>query len=185
MIRDNNLNLRAIELKDLDLLYEWENNMKLWRVSNTLTPFSKYQIEQYIKASSLDIYQTRQLRLMIDVIIDNNHSSSEIPQLQNSETVGIVDMFDFDPYHNRAGVGIMIHENYRNKGIASAAFKLFINYATIQLGIHNLYCNIEADNENSIKMMTGLGFELIGTKKEWLKVRNGYKDELMFQLIRD
>ena len=172
MIQNENLILRAIEPCDIELLYEWENSMKLWRVSNTLTPFSKYQLEQFVKASSLDIYQTRQLRLMIDVIEQNIN-----------ETVGIVDMFDFEPYHNRAGIGIMIHEKFRNKGIAAKALRLFINYVSQELGIHNLYCNIETDNEVSIKLFTSLGFELIGIKKEWLKVRNLYKDEMMFQLI--
>jgi len=174
MIQGKSLILRAIEPYDIELLYEWENDMKLWRVSNTLTPFSKYQLEQYIKASKLDIYQTRQLRLMIDTISEDDNLK---------ETVGIIDMFDFEPYHNRAGLGIMIHEKHRNKGLASRALQLFIDYATHQLGIRNFYCNVESDNEISLKMLTALGFKHIGTKKEWLRTKNGYKDELMFQLI--
>ena len=172
MIQDNNIVLRAPEPSDLDILYNWENNMLIWRVSNTKTPFSKYQLEQFIKASSLDIYQTKQLRLMIDIVENNN-----------VETVGMIDIFDFEPYHNRAGLGIMINEKWRNKGIASKALRLFINYATSELGIHNFYCNIEPDNEASLNLFNSLGFEQTGRKKEWLKTQNGYKDELMFQFI--
>ena len=172
MIQNKNLILRAVEPSDLDLLYEWENNMQLWRVSNTLTPFSKYQLKQFIENSSLDIYQTRQLRLMIDVKTQ-----------KTVETAGIIDLFDFDPYHCRAGVGIMIHGKYRKKGIATNAMKLFVNYVASELGIHNLYCNIQTENKASIKLFTSLGFELTGIKKEWLKKQNGYEDELMYQLI--
>jgi len=172
MIQKSNLVLRAPEPNDLDLLYNWENNMLIWRVSNTKTPFSKYQLEQYIKSSSLDIYQTKQLRLMID-IEENNII----------ETVGMIDIFDFEPYHNRAGLGIMINEKWRSKGIATKALRLFINYATSELGIHNLYCNIEPDNEASLNLFISSGFEQTGRKKEWLKTQNGYKDELMFQFI--
>ena len=172
MLQENNIILRALEPSDINLLYDWENNMQLWHVSNTKTPFSKYQLEKFIKASSLDIYQTKQLRLMIDNVENNI-----------TETVGMIDMFDFEPYHNRAGIGIMINEKWRNKGIAFKALQLFINYTTSELGIHNLYCNIGADNETSIRLFTSLNFELIGRKKEWLKTRNGYGDELMFQFI--
>jgi diamine N-acetyltransferase len=37
-----NVRLRALEPDDIDLLYDWENNMEIWHVSNTLEPFSKY-----------------------------------------------------------------------------------------------------------------------------------------------
>ena len=170
MINNNNIILRAVEPADVDLLYNWENDMKLWQISNTLVPFSRYQLMQFVKSTSLDIYQTRQLRLMID-------------DSKSTQTVGMIDLFDFDPFHNRGGLGILVHEKWRNKGIANDALKLFIDYVSSNLGIHNLYCNVMADNEISIKLFSGLGFELVGRKKEWLKIKDKYEDELMFQLI--
>jgi diamine N-acetyltransferase len=172
MIKDDNIILRALEPSDADLLYEWENNMQLWQVSNTLTPFSKHLLLQFINTSDLDIYQTKQVRLMIDFV-----------EKDITTTVGMIDMFDFDPYHNRAGLGIMLHESWLNKGIAFKALKLFINYASTVLGIHNLYCNIGSQNAKSISLFQKLGFNFIGNKKEWIKTQNGYLDELMFQFI--
>ena len=172
MIKSNNIILRAVEPNDVDLLYKWENDMKLWQVSNTLAPFSKYQLMQFVKSATLDIYQTRQLRLMIDV-----------EETDSAQTIGMIDLFDFDPFHNRGGLGIMIHEKWQNKGFASEALRLFINYASENLGIHNLYCNVMATNEASIRLFTGLGFEMTGRKKEWLKTGGKYEDELMYQLI--
>jgi len=66
MLEGKNLKLRALEPSDIDLLYEWENNEKLWYLSNTITPFSRFTLEQYILNSHQDIYTTKQLRLMID-----------------------------------------------------------------------------------------------------------------------
>jgi RimJ/RimL family protein N-acetyltransferase len=85
------VSLRAIEPEDLGLLYEWENNDSNWVISNTVTPFSKYVIKQYIENSHKSIYETGQLRLMIDFIPDKI-------------TVGTIDVFDFDPFHKRAGL---------------------------------------------------------------------------------
>jgi RimJ/RimL family protein N-acetyltransferase len=83
------IRLRPLEPEDIDILYEWENNMEIWEAGNTKTPFSRYILAQYIKESGKDIYEQKQLRLII--------------QTETGEPVGAVDLFDFDPYHLRAG----------------------------------------------------------------------------------
>jgi diamine N-acetyltransferase len=172
MIKNNKIILRALEPADADLLYQWENQMELWQVSNTLTPFSRHQILTYINQISLDIYQTKQLRLMIDV-----------PQKGEQESIGMIDLFDFDPYHNRGGIGVMIYKPERGKGHAKEAVALFTEYAFKHLGLHQVFCDISEDNEASIRLFESLGFEFAGRKKEWLKTPTGYKDELMYQKI--
>lgn len=172
MITANGITLRALEPGDADLLYQWENQMELWPVSNTLAPFSRHQITKYIDQSSLDLYQTKQLRLMIDMTGSNQ-----------TKTAGMIDMFDFDPYHNRAGVGVLIHKPLREKGIAKEALSLFINYAFNHLKLHQLFCNIAQSNTASISLFESLGFERVGIKREWLRLGNRYEDEWMFQKV--
>ena len=53
--------LRAIEPKDINVLYEWENDLKLWLVSFTQIPFSKFILEEFVNASHQDIYTNKQL----------------------------------------------------------------------------------------------------------------------------
>ncbi len=171
MLENENLVLRALEPEDVDLLYEWENDIKLWQFSNTLTPFSRFQLKQYIEASSLDLYQTKQLRLIIE-LSDSDRS-----------VVGMIDLFDFDPYHQRAGVGIMVHEKWRKRGFAGEALSLFTAYCEQHLGLHQIYCNISKSNKPSIALFEAAGFKLIGNKKDWLKTKNAYEDELMYQKI--
>ena len=168
------ISLRALEPEDIDDLYKWENNTDVWRVSNTLVPFSKYILKKYIESSHLDIYQTKQLRLMI-VVNDND----------NTKTIGTIDLFDFDPYHNRAGVGILIGDNNeRNKGYASKALSKLIEYCFETLKLNQLYCNIAEDNQISLKLFGKHGFEIIGLKKQWLKYSNGYNNEYLLQLLK-
>jgi diamine N-acetyltransferase len=158
--------LRAIEPHDIDVLYRWENDPEIWHVSNTITPFSKYILEKYIENAHLDIYQVKQLRLMVDVIGEN----------APARTVGAIDLFDFDPYHNRAGVGILIGDKSdRKKGIATLALKKFIIYCFNTLLLHQLYCNITKGNE--------CGFRVTGRKAEWIKTPGRYVEEIMLQLI--
>lgn len=169
------IRLRAPEHSDIDILYVWENNMEIWKVSNTITPFSRFVLKKYIETAHLDIWDTKQLRLIIEAKDENTHM--HIP-------VGIIDLFDFDPFHLRAGIGILIaNSEYRQKGYASEALKLIIRYSFEILQLHQLYCNISVDNTISLQLFHSVGFESIGVKKEWLKTVNGWKDELMLQVI--
>lgn len=167
--------LRALEPEDIDVLFRWENDQEIWRVSNTIAPFSRYILEKYIENAHLDIYQVKQLRMMIDV---------KESVRKKARPVGTIDLFDFDPFHNRAGVGILIGERTdRKKGYASEALAQFIRYAFHTLQLHQLYCNIATDNHESIGLFTRNGFFISGEKKDWLKTATSYKNEYILQLI--
>jgi diamine N-acetyltransferase len=169
-LKHGKITLRPLEPGDIDLLYQWENNIEIWEVSNTKAPFSKHVLAQYIVESAKDIYETKQLRLII--------------QNANLEPVGAIDLFDFEPYHLRAGVGLLIHtKTDRNKGYATDALEALSNYSFEILGLRQLYSNIAIDNIYSIHLFEKSGFKRVGTKKEWIKTVSGWKDEVLFQKI--
>ena len=172
LLRGNSISLRALEPGDIDLLYKWENDESLWLVSGTVAPFSKHVLQQYLDNSHLDIYATRQLRLVIDV-----HEPANI-------NIGFIDLFDYDPQHHRAGVGILIGDaSQRGKGFANEALKMLIQYCFSTLHLHQLYCNVMADNAVSLKLFQQNGFTVVGNKKEWLFTNNAWVDEYLLQLI--
>lgn len=165
-----NVRLRPLEPEDLELLYEWENDLPTWKVSNTLVPFSKYILKQYIEESHRDIFDTKQLRLVIEDL--------------SGKAVGAIDLFDFDPYHQRAGIGILIHATEdRRKGLALDAIKLMARYSLKVLGLHQIYANITIDNLASINLFEKAGFKKAGVKKDWRKISTGWLDETIYQLI--
>lgn len=182
MLTGRNIILRALEPGDIDSLYKWENNAETWRVSNTVSPFSRYILNQYV-TSVKDIFSEKQLRLMIDL---SGHSLEGSRQRAPGVTsIGCIDLFEFDPHHQRAGVGILIAEkDHRGKGHASEALGLLIEYAFGTLGLHQLFCNIQADNTVSLKLFQKHNFQLIGNKKQWIKDgSNKWIDEFLLQLI--
>jgi len=174
-LKGKNIVLRSLEPSDLELLYQWENDTENWFASNTITPYSRQAMKELIDSSRNDIYQNKQLRLMIDFVPGND---------SDEKTVGAIDLFDFDPHHQRAGVGILIaHKDYREKGIASEALSILISYAFKTLGLHQLYCSIAKNNEASISLFKKAGFVMAGEKKDWLKDSNSWTGEYFFQLI--
>ena len=165
------INLRALEPEDLEFLFQIENNESFWEVSHTQKPFSKYILKQYLESAHLDIYETKQLRF----IIEENVSKKQL---------GMIDVFDFNPQHKRAGVGILIHPDFQKKGFASEALSVLITYCFSHLQVHQLYANITSDNTNSIALFEKHKFSKIGVKQDWILSEGKYKDEILFQLIK-
>jgi diamine N-acetyltransferase len=167
-----NIFLRALELSDVQHLYAFENDTSIWNISDTTIPYSTFALEQYVMAAiNSDIYASKQLRLVIC-------------QCSDGKPVGLIDLFDFNPKHLRAKVGLLIHHDYRENGYASEALNLLIDYAFSKLNLHQLACNLPVDNITSIKLFEKHGFILAGTKKEWLHLSDKWVDECFYQLIR-
>lgn len=168
-LKGNIVHLRAMEPEDVELLYHWENDPGIWHLSSTFAPYSKHLIRQFALSDN-DIFTNKQLRLIICC--------------QDNRPVGAIDLFDFSAPHKRAGIGILIaEESDRRNGYGSEALDLLIRYAFDILQLHQLYCNVLTDNEESIKLFSNKGFELVGTKKEWVNVNNNWKDEHILQLL--
>ena len=164
------IHLRALEPEDIDFLFTIENNESFWEVSATQTPFSRFILEQYIANAHRDIYEVKQVRL---IIADNT----------SNKRLGMIDLFDFVPQHKRAGVGILIIEEEQHNGYASEALKLLIDYSFKQLNLHQIFANITADNTNSLALFKKHNFVKVGVKKEWIFSKGMFKDEILFQLI--
>ena len=164
--------LRALEPEDLNFLYQIENNESFWEVSHTQTPFSKYLLKQYLENAHLDIYESKQLRLLIE-------------EKATKKQVGMIDLFDFNPQHKRAGIGILIHPDFENKGVASEALSLLINYSFSHLQLHQLYANITSSNSKSLALFKKYNFNEVGIKKDWISSEGKFKDEVLFQLIKE
>ena len=101
------------------------------------------------------------------------------------EQLGMIDLFDFNPQHKRAGVGILIHPDFQQNGVASEALLLLINYSFSHLGLHQLFANITLDNVKSTSLFTKHNFKKVGVKKDWIFSGREFKDEVLFQLIKN
>ncbi|WP_172915745.1 GNAT family N-acetyltransferase [Capnocytophaga canimorsus] len=161
--------LRALEPEDLDWLFEIENNQELWEVSETQTPFSKYVLYQYLEDAHKDIYEAKQLRLVISTY--------------SKENVGCVDLFDFNAKNKRAGVGILILKPFQNQGIGSEVLQLLEEYTRHYLQLHQIYAHINESNIASTRLFEKAGFTACGILKDWISIGNQFKDVIIYQKI--
>ncbi len=164
-----NIRLRALEPSDLEVLYLWENDPEVWRVSGTLSPISRERLARFIEEQSYDIYATRQMRLIIEA---------------EGMMVGSIDIFDFDPQHCRFGIGILIYEESdRRKGYAKEAIEAIVEYGHNTLNLKQIWATIAVDNIASIALFESCGFSKCAHRKEWINRGGEFIDELEYQLI--
>lgn len=169
-LANDRIYLRAVEPEDLDVMYEMENDPTMWDISSFTVPYSRFVLKQYIESSQSDMFADKQLRLMI------------IRQADNC-TLGTIDITDFVPLHSRGAVGIAVHRDYRKEGYASDALHLLCDYAFRFLCVKQLYAQVSADNEASVRLFTSCGFTQTGVLKDWLLTLEGYKDALFMQCL--
>ena len=161
------IKLRPIEPEDLDYLYKIENDKRLWDVGETNMPYSRYALHEYVASCPTDIYTDKQLRLMI--------ISPE------GETVGIIDLMNFNPRHQRAEIGIVVDKLHRRCGYAQAAIEEMKNYSKEVIHLHQLYAIVSKDNVYSIERFQQSGFKATATLRDWLFNGSDFHDAILFQ----
>lgn len=169
ILQGENIQLRALEPEDINFLFSVENSDTFWEISYTQLPYSKHILKKYIENAHQDIYEAKQYRFAIC-------------NAQN-QPIGIIDLFDFVPQHQRVGIGILILPEYQNKGFASEALKIIKKYTFTYLNIHQLFAEISCENSNSIQLFEKLGFQKTGVKKDWIFSNQTFKDVFIYQLL--
>lgn len=170
LLRGQNIHLRALESDDVEVMYRWENDPSVWGVSGTVAPFSREILRAFIEQQQYDIWRTHQLRLVIALNSDGR-------------AVGAVDLFDFDPLNQRAGVGVLVVDEERGRGRASEALGLLVEYARDVLMLNQLYCDVDTDNAACRALFSGCGFEECGVRRRWRRTPSGWTDVVMMQRL--
>lgn len=161
--------LRAMEPEDLDLLYSVENDTEVWSVGNTSVPYSRYVLHDYIANTVNDIYTDCQVRL----IVENEHE----------QTVGVVDLVNFDAHHRRAEVSLVLHRDHRGKGYGAATLRRIHDYALRTLHLHQLFAIVEEDNEASLTLFRNMGYDHENVLHEWLYDGTNYHNAVLLQRL--
>ena len=161
----DNLILRTPLLSDFDDLLSWENDLKNNQYTDVPVFYTPSQIEDFLN-SDHDLLLQNQIRYIIEL---------------NSSAVGCIDLYDYDVVNSRAGVGIYVDSNFRNKGIASKSLELLKSISIEKYLISNLYADIMSGNKSSIKIFEKANFIKNGIKSNWIRTENSFEDVLFYQ----
>ncbi len=168
--------LSPLEPEDLELLYTIENEPSLWSVGSTNVPYSRYALKDYIANQQCDIFVDKQVRLVARV---GETGHDETP----TRAVGLVDLFNFSPEHQRAELGIAMLKEEQGKGYGRQAIRLLTEYARNVLHLHTVYAVIPDDNTASLAVLHAEGFGNDLCLKDWILRPEGWHDAVHLQKI--
>lgn len=171
-LESSRISLRPIEPEDLELLYQIENDSRVWSTCNTTMPYSKFFLRKYLENMQGDIFIDKQLRLVIE-------------RKSDCQSIGIIDLYDVLPLHQRAEMGIIILEEHRNEGYGKEAITLLLDYAFNHLILHQVYAQVSENNTSSLSMFKSCGFTEVTRLKDWIFSPDGFTDVLLLQKIAD
>lgn len=167
LLSDENIMLRPVEPGDADVMWEMESDSEQWIHNGMAAPYSLHNLKEYANNYDADPIRSGQLRLIIE-------------STDTKEILGAVDMYDINPLHRRAFVGIYICCEFRKSGYALKALKLLEDYAFKLLNMHQLGAKIISKNKGSIKLFKKLGYNFIATLPDWYKSGNNWQSVHIF-----
>ncbi|MBR6714010.1 MAG: GNAT family N-acetyltransferase [Bacteroidaceae bacterium] len=90
LLQSPTVRLRAMENTDLPLIYRLENDSRMWDTTSTVQPLSRSTISRFIKGTTGDIYEDRQLRLVIEIGVRSEELGVRSEELGvKSEELGV------------------------------------------------------------------------------------------------
>ena len=173
-IEGRTIRLRAVEPGDVDLMYEWENDCDIWPVSGTTEPFSRHQLERFVERHQdiVGVLCDGQLRLIIETLL-------------SSKPVGAIDLFEYDPIHRRAGVGILIYERSdRGRGYASEALRAVLDFALNVVGYRSVTAKHAMENPASGRVMQKAGMSMRVGEILPVSTSNGFFNCVVYEIRR-
>lgn len=163
----NKITLRTFEESDINNKINWINN------SNN-NEFLHYDLP-LSHSKTLEWYKNKNNTLRLDYVIQYNN----IP-------VGLIGLLNLDYINSKAEFYISMGKSeFKQKGIATKACHLLIDYAFMTLKLNKIYLTTDADNKIAQKLFEKLGFKQEGLLIKDLFHRGQYIDRIRYGLLTD
>lgn len=161
--------LRAPERSDLGWLQKLENDSDLWYLGFSKEPFNREVLKNYLDHQPGSLMRDGQLRLILE---------------HEGEPVGALDLYDYDPFARKAGVGIVLDDSHRGKGWAAEVMRSFERYVFGTLGLHSLFAMVPKGNTPSVQLFEGLGYNKIGELEDWVLHDGLFESAILYQKLK-
>jgi aminoglycoside 6'-N-acetyltransferase len=101
--------------------------------------------------------------------------------------IGFVQYYEeLDPNYRFAGIDIVLHPDWCNKGLGTDAVRTLARYLFEQRGHHRLMIDPRVTNVRAIASYRKVGFRDVGVMRQYELDNDGrYHDSLLMDLLRD
>lgn len=104
---------------------------------------------------------------------------------ESDKAIGACGYHNWYQQHKRAEVGYMMHNlEFRQKGLMKEAFHKIVDYGFNEMGLERIEAFIAKDNEASLRLLKGLGFQYEGNLRKHYMVNGVLDDSQVFGLLK-
>ncbi|MBB6275757.1 GNAT family N-acetyltransferase [Porphyromonas circumdentaria] len=168
--QDGELLLRPVEPSDASLLQSWESDPAI-ATSNTLVePMARYQAQQWVDLGHSHLASNGFVLFIASV----RRGDELVP-------IGYIELYNYDFYHRRVAVGVMLLPAYRGKGYARRMLDLMVAHAK-DLRLNILYAEVVANNLLGKSFFDATPFIPVATLPHWYWDQGDYQDLIIYQL---
>ncbi|RBP03732.1 GNAT family N-acetyltransferase [Rossellomorea aquimaris] len=162
--------LKKEDWKDVHLYASQENvsQFQPWGPNSEMDTLA--YVEEVLKAEKM-VPQTRYVQALVDENTDRVIGAGEI----------IIKSF----VHQSGEIGYILHPDYWGKGIGTLLGSALVERGFSELNLHKISATCDPQNISSQKVLTKIGMTLEGRIRHDLKMKNGWRDSLLFGLLED
>jgi ribosomal-protein-alanine N-acetyltransferase len=162
MLEGKTVNLRLVERNDLPILLEWDNNVDFIGEFEPLKQETLGDLERKY---------------------DNNKDEQWFfVEKKGGAKVGLIVHF---PSAGETEIGYSIVPNERNKGFASEAIRIMVDYLFLSKGIVRIQAKADPENTASWKALEKAGFKREGVLRRTFYCRGKWRDDCIYSIIRE
>jgi RimJ/RimL family protein N-acetyltransferase len=103
---------------------------------------------------------------------------------QDDTPVGYFRTSSWDEANSRAYVGFDLHLDFRRKGLAQSAYRVFLTYLFSECGLNKVSMEVLEHNHPARRLYERLGFKQEGVKREEIHRDGRYIDSIMLSMLK-
>lgn len=97
--------------------------------------------------------------------------------------IGTVCLYDISNIYSRADIGYKFASKFHHKGYAYEAVEKLLDIAFMELNLHRVCARVQEENQPSIRLLAGLGFEKEGICRHYMRLNGHWIDHLQYSLL--
>jgi RimJ/RimL family protein N-acetyltransferase len=166
------VNLRPLEMSDLDRVHTWINDREVTRFLNARYPMPLLAEEQWLRAAS-------------STVMDFQHVDFAV-ETKDGVHIGTVGFHVASAENRTARLGISIGEKaYWSRGYGTDTVVTICRFGFEQMNLNRIDLSVDAENVRAIRCYAKSGFTLEGRLRERLYRRGRYGDQFIMSILRD
>jgi RimJ/RimL family protein N-acetyltransferase len=125
-------------------------------------------------------------------VVDAMASAAEHPRRRyalavtltpDGRVIGLAEMNVRDARSGSGEISYVLHPDHWGQGIATEAAGLLLRFGFAELGLHRIFATCDPRNVASARVMEKNGLQYEGRLREALRIRDGWRDSLVYAIL--